>query len=224
MSSASRPRGRRLSLVWTVVSCTAWALVASSCAGCSEECSDTKQGSEGCPCSSDQECTTRLGEVLLCQEGVCKPGDPPDAPAQSCEQDADCGNGERCGLGLCSPAPSCQRLDVERLSVRMHNGAVLNPARDIAVTRDQCAHNFVSDDVTFTADSIHPATGVATVAGDCDAGGWFASKRAGVFSCGGDIAIVADGAPCLVNAASPCETGTCEAIGSPLDENAGVCR
>jgi hypothetical protein len=198
----------------------------SSCAGCSEECRDTKQGSEGCPCSTDQDCTTRLGEVLLCgEEGVCAPGDPPDAPADGCDNDGDCGDGELCGLGQCSPAPECQRIDVTSLRARVRDGAVFQPGIDATVSEQGCVHEVTAGTRQFTMELIHPRTGALTADGACTAGAWFAAMRAGVFRCDAAVLILADGEPCLMGAVNPCAAGlTCVALGSDIDEDAGVCR
>jgi hypothetical protein len=201
----------------------------SSCAGCSEECRDTKQGSEGCPCSTDQDCTTRLGEVLLCgDEGVCGPADPPDAPAEACDNDGDCGDGELCGLGLCSPAPACQRIDTERMRARERAGATLNPTFDAAVSREGCNHEIVFGNAPgqaiFELIQIHPRTGALIAAGDCTDGAWFAGMRAGVFQCGTSTVIVSVREPCFTNVPTSCAEGTCVAIGSAIDEDAGVCQ
>lgn len=204
---------------------------ASGCAGCSEQCGGANQGSAGCPCSSDQDCTTRLGEVLLCgTDGTCAPGDPEDAAAQDCASDAECGAGELCTAdGVCALAPSCQRIDVEEVRVRtMLGAAVINPTEAGALTRDGCAHALVTPTLSVTLDAISPRDGAAVVAGQCSRGAWFAAAQAGVMVCGSmndDVAIVAVGRePCFVGAASACATGTCEALGSADAITAGVCR
>jgi hypothetical protein len=199
----------------------------SSCAGCSEECRDTKQGSEGCPCSTDQDCTTRLGEVLLCgEEGVCAPGDPPDAPADGCDNDGDCGDGELCGLGQCSPAPECQRIDVTSLRASVWAGGIFQPAVDASIARTGCAHSVTAGALEFTMDQIHPRTGAVFATGSCEGSAeWFAPFRAGVLRCDTAVLILADGEPCLMNAVNRCAAGlTCVALGSDIDEDAGVCR
>lgn len=199
-----------------------------SCAGCSEECRDTTQGAaEGCPCQSDQDCATRLGEVLMCQEGACSPADPPDAAADSCNADSDCGDGELCGLGTCSPAPQCQRIDVGSMNQRrLTTDGVLQGGGEVTVSRDGCSHTIEGDflearDLTVT--DISPKNGAADVSGDCSTGRWFAGMRAGVFQCGSEIVVVSVQEVCSVSA-DFCETGTCASIGSDLDEDLGVCQ
>lgn len=214
------------------------------CAGCSEQCSGLQQGSEGCPCQHDQDCTT-LGEVLLCSDGACAPGDPPDAPGQTtCDDDGDCGTTEACAAdGSCQPAPACQRLEPGApLAARARDtgsGCTTDDDCDVgtcdgtscsAVTGNA---NVTGADVTAApqadcgvtiavAEPALSATGYFTrdgelVSGDCT-GAWFAAHRAGYLQCGGvTVALSVAGVATCVG--SECGGGGCRALGG----GTGVC-
>ena len=234
----------RCPLPIVMLCCCALVVALARCAGCSEECAGQRQGSEGCPCQTDQDCTT-VGAVLLCVDGSCTPGDPPDAHGPSpCEDDTICAATEACAAdATCQPAPACQRLEP--------NGALTTRARD---TTGGCAIDDDCDVGACSASACQPVLSTATIAAatvdaapqaDCGmaidiaepavsatgffardgeltaagcTGRWFAAHRAGFVDCGGQV--VALSAPNVTTCIGPeCTTGGCRA----LSDEMGVC-
>lgn len=169
----------------TALFSVAAALLLSRCTGCSEQCSGDNQGAETCPCSSDQDCTTRLGAVLLCVEGACAVADPPEAETElaRCNADGSCVEGQGCGVDdLCLPAPRCQRVDVD-LTFRLE-GDTSGP---VAASRDDCQHEWsaaVAGGEAFTATLTIDLAGNIEATG-CTSGHWFAGDRVGELLCDG---------------------------------------
>ncbi len=217
----------RLSPPAAVCACAALVFSLARCSGCSQECAGDNAGSAGCSCGSDQDCTTRLGKVLLCVDGTCAQGDPEDAPGDACAADADCGGGEACGIdGICLPAPSCQRIDVA-LQAHKNGGAL---GADVTAARDDCAHDWQAEvsgesfHVTFTLDLSGDMKDFSDPGGGgCTAGHWSAGDRVGEILCGVNVFAVgpADVVPCFL-ATGACDVGTCRAVAG--DTEVGVCR
>lgn len=198
-------------------------LALARCAGCSEECSGRQQGSEGCPCQTDQDCTT-LGAVLLCAEGSCAPGDPPDASGHdACDADADCGQGEACGAdGSCQPAPACQRLEISELVVRTQVGAAtvvssaeVAPSEVAGSPQADCGLSIEIADPAVAVAGYFGRDGTLTATG-CT-GRWFAAHRAGLLRCGELHAVSAPGVTTCVG--DECDAAGCRV----LEGEMGVC-
>jgi hypothetical protein len=200
------------------VICVLPALALAQCAGCSEECSGDARGADGCPCSSDQDCTTRLGAVLLCTDGTCVVGDPPDAPGAfgACTDDADCGAGLACGVDeICVAAPRCQRIEVA-LQTRAADGS--SEAVDASLAG--CTHAWTLRGSSITADvDLDGVMQIGNVSGAaCTAGRWFAGQRVGEIVCGGESFAI--GPPAVVGRAC---VGDCGAQCTLLGVAVGVC-
>ncbi len=220
------------------------AVALSRCAGCREECAGQRQGSEGCPCQHDQDCTT-LGAVLLCVEGTCAPGDPPDAAGQTtCDDDAACGTTDACAAdGTCQPAPSCQRLEpAEPLTARARDTgsgcttdgdcdvgtcdgtscssvtstATVQAASVTAAPSSDCGVTVAVADPTLSATGYFMRDG-ELVSNDCT-GAWFAAHRVGYLQCDGvTVALSPTGVATCVG--TECGGGGCRALGGGV----GVC-
>jgi hypothetical protein len=200
--------------------CIVLAATLPGCAGCSEECSGDNQGAEACPCASDQDCTTKLGTVLLCVEGACAVEDPPAAPAElgSCDADGQCGNGLACGIDdICFAAPRCQRIEVD---LAFRNAA--GDTGSVTSSVNDCTHTWLVDaggGGSFSATFDINLDGDLVELQGCDEGHWFAADRVGELVCGGvRWAISAAGEPavstCVNNCAAPCAL---------IGEAVGVC-
>jgi hypothetical protein len=196
-----------------------FAMALVDCAGCSEECSGLKAGSPGCPCSTDQDCSTQLGAVLLCADGACADGDPPDAPGNvACSGDGDCASGEACGGdGTCAPAPTCQRLT----GVTLHAATAGATPEPVGPTVQDCRHlfDFSAPAVTASVARIR-LDGTAELENQaCAEGRWFAAYRVGRFVCGGAVIAVSP------TGLRPCVGADCGAgCDQPPDADVGVCR
>ena len=184
--------------------CTLLCLSLARCTGCSAQCTGQNLGSAGCPCASDQDCTTRQGTVLLCVDGNCVEGNPDDAAGGApCATSDACPAGQACGFdGVCLPAPTCQRIDAP-LGFTVVNGAGnVVETGSLTATRADCAHTWSA---TSTAHGSIAATvavdldGNITATGDCAFGHWFAGARVGSLTCSADTWAVspADVAVCL---------------------------
>jgi hypothetical protein len=175
-------------LVATSALCALATLCLARCAGCSEECGGKNAGAEGCPCASDQDCTTRLGSVLLCVDGNCQVGDPEDVftGLDECGVDGDCAAGEACGAdGFCEPAPACQRIEID-LKARRGVEPLVNVTRAL----DGCSHTW-SVVGAWSADfEIDLGGDIAFSAGACTAGSWRAGSRFGTLTCDGETWVV----------------------------------
>lgn len=206
------------------LACLALVLALARCAGCSEECAGQRQGSEGCPCQADQDCTT-VGAVLLCTNGACAPGDPPDTHGDvNCESDADCGTGTACAAdATCQPAPSCQRIEVGELATRglvggqpVVSSAEVAPSEVDGAPQADCGLSIV------VLDPAMSATGYFSRDGELNAtactGQWFAAHRVGFLVCGAaSVALSAPGVASCIG--TECDVGGCREIGG----NVGVC-
>lgn len=203
------------------IALTALAGLPSACAGCSEECSGDNQGAETCPCGSDQDCTTKLGTVLLCVDGACAVADPPDAPSDLgvCDGNGECGAGQACGIDdTCFAAPRCQRIDVD---LQFKNGE--GDTGDVTSTLNDCSHTWsveagVDGGGSFTATfTIDLAGDLVDLAG-CEEGHWFPADRMGELVCGGVRWAISAAEPrvntCVLDCAAPCEL---------IGESVGVC-
>lgn len=209
---------RHLPFVFAAAAAAAIA-VPGGCAGCSEECSGDNQGAETCPCASDQDCTTKLGTVLLCVEGACAVDDPPSAdPALGqCDADGQCGAGQSCGIDdTCFAAPRCQRIEVP-LVFRNAGG----DTGDVTSSVDDCTHTWSVDaggGGSFSATFDINLDGDLIELGGCDTGHWFPADRMGELVCGGVRWAISAAEPavstCVNNCAAPCEL---------LGEAVGVC-
>ncbi len=227
-----------------MLSCCALVVALARCAGCSEECSGQRQGSEGCPCQADQDCTT-VGAVLLCTEGACAPGDPEDVHGPSlCDDDAVCAATEACAAdGTCQPAPACQRIEPSvALATRARDLAggcvtdndcdvgscsanacqpVLSTATLAAATVDgapqaDCGVAISVADPAVSATGFFARDGALTGAG-CT-GRWFAAYRAGFIACAGRVVALSEAS--VTTCIGPeCATGGCRALASEM----GVC-
>jgi hypothetical protein len=199
------------------------------CAGCSEECSGTRAGAPECPCSSDQDCSTQLGTVLICSDqGVCVEGDPDDVPGVlDCSANTDCPDGEACGGdGFCATAPECQRLSGEGvLYVSVVEGGAVSAA---PIEVDGCAHSFQLQNplINVGIEQIKIDGDMEFALGvDCQDGHWFAPFRLGRFVCNDvTIAVMAD-----VDGATPCVGDDCAQCTKPTQTvqngvEVGVCR
>jgi hypothetical protein len=226
-SPALSPFAPGLPLVFAALAVVATGLDA--CKGCSSECTGPKnQGAETCPCSSDQDCTTRLGIVLLCVDGTCTKGNPDDVPGPACTANADCGAGQACGIDqFCLPAPKCERIDAS--TTAPISARVAGAAAGVAVTatRDDCNHTWSA---TSGASSMNVGVsidlnGTMTVTdngGDgCTGGDWFAPQRMGELDCGSTTWAI--GASDVI--AHACVgSAECTACGATLvGNNVGVC-
>jgi hypothetical protein len=201
------------------------------CAGCSEQCSGDKQGSETCPCASDQDCTTRLGTVLLCTQGTCTRGDPPDSAGKACNGDGDCGAGEACGIdGTCAAAPSCQRIDsvsADTTTPVLKFTLATGETGDVNTARQDCVHHWAATsgagdvlnvDVTIDLDGAMTVTDHGGAG--CSAGHWFAGRRIGAITCGATVWAIAP----VEESAAVCVGGGCDAACEQLgDTTVGVC-
>ncbi len=233
---------RRLPLLPFLVATVA--LTLTRCAGCSEECSGRQRGSEGCPCQVDQDCTT-FGTVLLCAEGVCAPGDPPDAPGhEACDDDDACGSSGSCAAdGTCQPAPACQRLEPPAaLSARARDtgsgcttsddcdvgtcdgtscSAVASTASVSAATVDEAPQGDCGLTIAVAAPSVS-MTGYFNRAGelvsDACEGAWFAAHRAGYLECDG-VTVALSASDVVTCVGNECGEGGCRALGGGI----GVC-
>ena len=207
-----------------LLACLALVPALARCAGCSEECTGLRWGSETCPCQTDQDCTT-VGAVLLCTNGACAPGDPPDVHGDDpCDDDDDCGTGSACAAdATCQPSPACQRIELGELATRALDGA------DTVISSATVAPSDVDGapqaDCGVTVDVEEPAMsttgffarGGALTATGCT-GQWFAAHRAGFLVCGGaSVALSAPGVTTCIGAA--CDVAGCREIGG----NMGVC-
>lgn len=211
----------RLRHVVFSVLCLASTLALARCAGCSEECSGENQGAEGCPCGSDQDCTTRLGAILLCVEGACEAGDPPDAPGTdgACTTDDDCGAGQACGVDdICLAAPACQRIEAG-LQYRLD----LDTTGNVTNAVDGCVHTWTVDEPAlgpWEASFTIALDGTMTFQGEspCTQGRWFAGRRLGAVRCEGLIWAV--GPPDVV--AKACVAQDCGPACQDLGDGDGV--
>lgn len=210
----------RLLSLCIVLAGAAVAALDGGCAGCSEECSGDNQGAETCPCASDQDCTTKLGTVLLCVEGACAVEDPPAAAPElgACDADGQCGAGRACGIDeICFAAARCQRIEVP-LVFRNADG---DTGTVTAGGVDDCTHTWTVDaggGGSFSATFDINLDGDLVELSGCDEGHWFTADRVGELVCGGVRWAVSAAEPpvstCVGNCAAPCEL---------LGETVGVC-
>lgn len=201
-----------------LVFCAAVSAMMSGCAGCSEECSGDNQGAETCPCGSDQDCSTRLGTVLLCVEGACAVADPPAADPElgRCNADGECAEGLGCGIeDICFVAPTCQRIDVA-LRFRIDE----DTEGPITATRDDCEHSWSASAGAQSFEATLDIDLDGTVQADgCTTGHWFAADRVGELLCEGVTwAIAPEDVTTCVGAACP---ATCTLVGD--SERVRVC-
>lgn len=207
-----------------MLACLALALALARCAGCAEECQGQLQGSQGCPCQTDQDCTT-VGAVLLCAAGTCAPGDPPDTHGDdACDVDGDCAEGAACAAdGTCQPAPACQRIEVGELATRalvagqpVVSTAVVTPSDVAGAPQADCGVNLAVVEPAMTAAGYFSRDGALTADG-CT-GQWFAAHRAGFLVCGASsVALSAPGVATCIG--TECDAPGCREVGG----NVGVC-
>jgi hypothetical protein len=178
--------------VSALIVATGIAATGASCNGCSPQCQG-EQRPAGCPCQSDQDCTTKGGVVLLCTTGTCKAGNPPDAPGTHCTTDAQCKAGEACGVDdVCLPAPKCQRVDDASapLSFVAEPSGATGPLA--SATQADCRHTWSAtarDASSFAVDVTIGLDGAMTVTDHgsvppCTGGAWRAGARVGELDCG----------------------------------------
>ena len=204
-SAEAAQRALRWVLGSALASALGFPLLVSGCAGCSERCSGGNQGAETCPCSSDQDCGTKLGTVLLCVEGECTVKDPPPAAVElsRCDADGACGEGFGCGgEDFCFVAPTCQRIDVD-LTFRLPDGAT----GPVTAVRTDCEHTWSAD---AGADSLSTTLDIdlqGNIQADaCTSGHWFAGDRVGELLCDGITWVLA-----------PVDVNTCLGAGCPSE-------
>lgn len=201
-------------------------LALAQCDGCREECAVQGLRAEGCGCERDTDCTT-VGELLMCVDGTCAPGDPPDAEGDTpCDVDRDCGGGAACAAdGTCQPAAACQRLEpngpLTARSLAVGGEQVLSTATVAAADvegapRDDCGLAITVETPGVEAIGWFALDGALTDA-TCE-GRWFAAYRAGFLICGGAlVALSPDGVTTCVG--DDCD-GRCTSLG---DGDIGVC-
>lgn len=217
----------RRPLLTTALICSVLVVALARCASCSEECSGPRQGSEGCPCQTDQDCTT-VGAVLLCESGSCAPGDPPDAHgAVECNSDGDCDANQACGAdATCQPAPACQRLEPAgplgarskaSADVVVFSSATVSVSAVADAPQASCGIEIQIEDPALTV------TGYFTRDGELEATGcvgrWFAAHRAGFVECQDELVALANPGvqTCL---GAECAGADCRALGAG---EMGVC-
>lgn len=202
-------------------------LVLAHCDGCREECSRLGQRAEGCSCQADQDCNA-AGVVLMCAEGTCRAGEPPDVHGTVvCDTDTECGADEACAAdGTCQPAPACQRLEPSGELSTLSEAGPGAASSGTATVASADAPGAPQASCGFTLDVAAPTFSITgwldrdgeLSSDDCE-GRWFAAHRAGFVQCDGTL--VALSAPdvtlCL---GADCTQGSCRPLG---DGRMGVC-